>query len=128
MPAGRIVRILDRIAAERGTYPERLRMDNGPKFVGTVMAAWEEEPGVALDFIKPGKPTQNSYVERFNRTLREEVLDLYIFNSLSEVRAGTEEFVREYNEARPHESLAKMPPVEFAAHRPGHAPARWATP
>jgi putative transposase len=122
MPSGRIVRILDRIAAERGTYPERLRMDNGPEFIGTVMSAWAEEHGIALDFIKPGKPTRNSYVERFNRTLREEVLDLYIFNSLSEVRAATEEFVREYNEDRPHESLAKMPPVEFAAQRAGDDP------
>jgi putative transposase len=122
MPAGRVTRILDRIAGERGTYPDRLRMDNGPEFVGTVMATWAEEHGVVLDFIKPGKPTQNSYVERFNRTLREEVLDLYIFNSLSEVRAATEEFVQEYNEERPHESLAKMSPVEFAAHRAGACP------
>jgi putative transposase len=82
----------------------------------------KERSADALDFIKPGKPTQNSYVERFNRTLREEVLDLYIFNSLSEVRAATEEFVREYNEDRPHESLAKMPPMEFAAHRAGAGP------
>lgn len=122
MPSGRIVRILDRIAAERGRYPERVRMDNGREFIGTVMAAWAQEHGVVLDFIKPGKPTQNAYIERFNRTLREEVLDLHIFNSLSEVRAATEEFVREYNEARPHESLAKMPPVAFAAHRAGACP------
>ena len=86
------------------------------------MAAWSEEHGVALDFIKPGKPTQNSYVERFNRTFREEVLGLYIFNTLSEVRAAAEDFIREYNEERPHESLAKMTPVEFAAHRAGACP------
>lgn len=124
MPAGRVTRVLNRIAEERGTYPERIRIDNGPEFIGTVLAAWAEEHGVVLDFIKPGKPTQNSYIERFNRTLREEVLDLYIFNSLSEVRTAIEEFIREYNEERPHESLAKMPPVEFAAHRSGacHGP------
>ena len=89
-------------------------MDNGPEFIGTVMSAWAEEHGIALDFIKPGKPTQNSYMERFNRTLREEVPDLYIFISLSEVRTATEQFVRGYNEERPYESLAKMSPVEFA--------------
>ena len=122
LPAGRIVRVLDRIAEERGCYPERLRMDNGPEFIGTVMAAWAAEHGVALDFIKPGKPTQNSYVERFNRTFREEVLDLYIFSSLSEVRAAVEGFIQEYNEDRPHESLSKMPPVAFAAHRAGASP------
>lgn len=128
MPAGRVIRILDRMAQERGVYPERLRMDNGPEFIGTVMSAWAEEHGVALDFIKPGKPTQNSYVERFNRTLREEELDLYIFNSLSEVRAATEEFIREYNEERPHGSLAKMPPVAFAAHRAEACPSPMGNP
>ena len=86
-------------------------MDNGPEFIGTVMAAWAEQHGVELQFIQPGKPTQNSYLERFNRTYREEVLDFYIFNSLSEVRESTEEFILEYNEDRPHESLGNMTPI-----------------
>ncbi|ADU62478.1 Integrase catalytic region [Pseudodesulfovibrio aespoeensis Aspo-2] len=122
MPAGRVVRVLDRVAEERGCYPERLRMDNGPEFSGTVMAAWAESHGVNLEFIQPGKPTQNSYIERFNRTYREEVLDLYVFNSLSEVRAITEDFIREYNEGRPHESLGNMSPINFAAQRAGGTP------
>ncbi|WP_097010305.1 IS3 family transposase [Pseudodesulfovibrio profundus] len=122
MPAGRVVRVLDRVAEERGGYPERLRMDNGPEFSGTVMAAWAESHGVNLEFIQPGKPTQNSYIERFNRTYREEVLDLYVFNSLSEVRAITEDFIREYNEERPHESLGNMSPINFAAQRAGGTP------
>jgi len=121
LPAGRVVRVLDRIAEERGSYPERIRTDNGPEFAGSTMAAWAEEHGVVLDFIKPGKPTQNSYIERFNRTLREEVLNLYIFNSLSEVRDATEDFVRDYNESRPHESLGNLPPELFAAQRAGLA-------
>jgi len=122
LPSGRVVRVLDRIAEERGSYPEKLRMDNGPEFAGTVMTAWAEEHGVDLVFIQPGKPTQNSYIERFNRTYREEVLDLYIFNSLSEVRSITDEFISEYNEQRPHESLGNMTPVDFAAHRAGGTP------
>ena len=122
LPAGRVVRVLDRISEERGCYPENLRMDNGPEFIGTVMADWAEEHGVELQFIQPGKPTQNSYVERFNRTYREEVLDFYIFNSLSEVRESTEEFIREYNEDRPHESLGNMTPIDFAAQRGGGSP------
>uniref|UniRef100_UPI00255AE3C4 IS3 family transposase n=1 Tax=Pseudodesulfovibrio pelocollis TaxID=3051432 RepID=UPI00255AE3C4 len=122
MPAGQVVRVLDRVAEERGCYPERLRMDNGPEFSGTVMAAWAESHGVNLEFIQPGKPTQNSYIERFNRTYREEVLDLYVFNSLSEVRAITEDFIREYNEERPHESLGNMSPINFAAQRAGGTP------
>ena len=117
LPAGRVVRVLDRVAEECGSYLEKLRMDNGPEFLGSTMAAWSEAHGVALGFIQPGKPTQNSYVERFNRTYRTEVLDLYVFNSLAEVREATEEFIREYNEERPHESLGDMPPTEFAARR-----------
>ena len=77
LPAGRVLRVLNRIAEERGSYPERIRTDNGPEFAGSAMAVWAEERGVVLDFIKPGKPTQNSYIERFNRTLREDVLDYY---------------------------------------------------
>lgn len=119
LPAGRVTRVLDRIADERGCYPERIRADNGPEFCAAVMADWAAEHGVVLDFIQPGKPTQNSYIERFNRTLREEVLDLYIFNSLSEVRDLTEDFIREYNAARPHESLGNLPPDAFAAQRAG---------
>ncbi len=123
LPAGRVGRVLGRIAEERGRYPEKLRMDNGPEFIGATMAAWSESHGVVLEFIQPGKPTQNSCVERFNRTYRHEVLDLHVFNSLSKVPDATEEFIREYNEERPHESLGDMPPVEFAARRAGGPPA-----
>jgi len=122
LPAGRVLRVLDRVAEERGCYPEKLRMDNGPEFASSAMAAWADQHGVGLEFIQPGKPTQNSYIERFNRTYREEVLDLYIFDSLSEVRECTERFIREYNEDRPHESLGDMTPVEFAAQRAGGTP------
>ena len=66
-----------------------------------------------MDFIQPGKPVQNSYIERFNRTYREEVLDLYIFNTLSEVQEVTENWLRQYNEERPHESLGNLTPAEF---------------
>jgi putative transposase len=127
LPAGRVLRVLDRVAEERGRYPEKLRMDNGPEFASSAMAAWAEQHGVGLEFIQPGHPTQNSYIERFNRTYREEVLDLYIFDSLNEVRECTERFIREYNEDRPHESLSDMTPVEFAAQRAGGTPpALWA--
>lgn len=112
LPAERMVRVLDRVAEWRG-YPEKLRMDNGPELTSVRLAEWSEKNGVELDFIQPGKPTQNSFVERFNRTYREEVLDMYVFDSLDEVRELTELWLKEYNEERPHESLGNLTPVEY---------------
>ena len=71
------------------------------------------EHGVTLEFIKPGKPTQNGYVERFNRTYRTEILDYYLFSDLDEVRDITSRWMREYNEERPHESLGDLTPHEY---------------
>lgn len=126
LPAKRIVRALDNIALIRG-YPLRLRLDNGPEFVSLVLADWAEEHGVILDFIQPGKPTQNSYVERFNRTYREEVLDFYIFNNLDEVREITEKWLHQYNKERPHQSLNNMTPAEYklAAERRENCTSQW---
>ncbi len=118
LPAQRIIRVLDRAAAWRG-YPAKIRMDNGPELTSVKMAEWAEEHGVQLEFIKPGKPTQNSFVERFNRTYREEVLNLYVFKRLSEVRDITDRWLEEYNGQRPHESLGDLTPVEYAAVKQG---------
>ncbi len=112
LPAQRIIRVMDRIAAWRG-YPLKLRMDNGPELTSVRLAEWAETHGVKLDFIQPGKPTQNSFIERFNRTYREEVLDMYVFTRLSEVRDITEKCIDEYNEERHHESLGNMTPAEY---------------
>ncbi len=112
LPAPRVIRTLERIIAWRG-YPKRLRMDNGPEFISVAMSSWAEECGIELDFIKPGKPTQNSYVERFNRTYRDEVLNMYVFRTLNEVREITEKWIRQYNEERPHDSLNDLTPIEF---------------
>ena len=112
LPAQRVVRTLDRIAAQRG-YPLKLRLDNGPEFVSITLADWAEQHGVLLKFINPGKPMQNGFIERFNRSYREAVLDMFVFQSLSEVREQTEKWLREYNEERPHESLGNMTPREY---------------
>ena len=114
LPAQRIIRVLNRAVAWRG-YPEKLRMDNGPEFISTTLAEWAQEHDVQLEFIKPGKPTQNSFVERFNRTYREEILDMYVFKTLNEVREITESWVRQYNEERPHSSLNDLTPWEYLA-------------
>ncbi len=96
-----------------------MRMDNGPEFVSAQLAGWAEQHGIDLEFIQPGKPTQNSYVERFNRTFREEVLDFYVFSRLSEVRTIVDAWVQEYNEQRPHESLGNLTPEDFALKHAG---------
>ena len=112
LPAVRVIRVLERIASQRG-YPEKMRLDNGPEFISVALADWAETHGVLLDFIQPGKPTQNSFIERFNRTYRTEVLDLYLFSDLSEVREITNNWIIEYNEERPHSSLGMLTPREY---------------
>lgn len=112
IPAQRVVRVLDRIVANRG-YPLKMRMDNGPELVSLTLAQWAEEHRVALEFIKPGKPTQNAFIERFNRTYRTEILDFYLFKTLNEVREITERWLHEYNSERPHESLNNLTPEEY---------------
>ena len=114
LPAARVIRVLDRVTAWRGC-PAKLRLDNGPEFVSVALADWAETHGVELEFIQPGKPTQNSFVERFNRTFREEVLDFYVFSRLNEVREITEDWLKQYNELRPHEALGNLTPSEYLA-------------
>jgi putative transposase len=114
LPSGRVVRVLETIAAWRG-YPQRLRLDNGPELISQWLASWAEKSDVLLDFIEPGKPAQNAYIERFNRTYREDVLDFYLFSSLAEAREITEQWLEEYNAIRPHDSLNGLPPYQYAA-------------
>ena len=119
LPAPRIVRTPDRIAAERG-YPRKLRLDNGPEMVSVTLADWAEQHHVLLEFIKPGRPMQNGFIERFNRSYREAVLDMFVFQSLSEVREQTELWLKEYNEERPHKSLGHLTPREFVNPKTGN--------
>lgn len=116
LPSLRIIRVLDRIAGYQG-YPKRIRQDNGPEFIAKVLAEWAKEHQIKLDFIEPGKPTQNAFVERFNRTYRNEVFDFYLFKSLTEVREITDSWMIEYNYERPHESLNDLPPKIYEALR-----------
>ena len=105
----RVVRVLDRIAETRG-LPERIRFDNGPEFTSIAVADWAEQNGVELEFIKPGRPMQNGFIERFNRTYRQAILDMYIFESLDQVRELTAKWIDFYNRRRPHDSLGGKPP------------------
>ena len=110
--AVRVVRILDQIAVWRG-LPERIRFDNGPELTALAVADWAEENGVKLEFISPGKPMQNGFIERFNRSYREAVLDMYIFETLEDVKNETEKWRGVYNRHRPHDSLGDLTPIEY---------------
>jgi putative transposase len=112
LPALRVIRTLQRLIEIR-TKPNRIRVDNGPEFISDKLQFWCEEHGISLQFIQPGKPMQNGFVERNNGSLRKELLDAYLFYSLQEVRMMAEEWQRDYNFERPHESLGFVPPIEF---------------
>jgi len=109
---GRLIRVFEYLQAWRG-LPETLRVDNGPEFISAEFVAWAEEAGMTIRYIQPGKPNQNAYIERFNRTYREEVLSLYLFKDLAEVRETTYWWMIEYNEDRPHDSLGDKTPKEY---------------
>lgn len=110
----RVLRVLERVVSWRG-YPEKIRMDNGPEFISIHLADWAEIHQIELEFIKPGKPTQNSYIERFNRTYRDAILNRYVFKTLNDVRDLTETWLNEYNHERPHDSLGDLTPWEYLA-------------
>jgi putative transposase len=109
----RVTRVLDRIIAERGK-PEGLRLDNGPEFTSRCFIAWAEQSGVPLIYIQPGKPVQNSYIESFNGRFRDECLNANWFENLADARRKIEAWRLDYNQARPHSSLAYRTPEEFA--------------
>ncbi|MCO6555538.1 MAG: integrase core domain-containing protein [Gilliamella sp.] len=112
LPAGRITRYLDKLAEYHG-YPLKIRVDNGPEFTGKTFINWAKSHDITIDYIQPGSPYQNGYIERFNRTYRTEVLDLYLFNNLAQARRITEEWLTIYNTERPHEALNNMTPIEY---------------
>lgn len=108
----RIIRTLERVILDRGK-PNIIRTDNGPEFTSKELELWAKENGIQIQFIQPGRPMQNGYIERFNRIYRESILDAYLFFELDQVRQLTEEWMDEYNNRRPHESLNNLTPNEW---------------
>lgn len=113
LPTGRVIQTLDGIVAQRGC-PKQIRTDNGPEFLSRQLRRWAQEHQVCISYIQPGKPVQNAYIERFNRTYRTEILDAYVFESLDEARYLTDQWMIEYNTQRPHEALTNLPPRLYA--------------
>lgn len=120
-PAERVVRLLDYITESRGT-PDQIRVDNGSEFISHAFRNWCTKKDITIKYIQPGKPTQNAYIERFNRYFREDVLDAYIFRSIDEVKELSEKWRQDYNHYHPHKSLMGMSPIQFKKARSGASP------
>ena len=107
----RLIRIFEQLRLERG-LPQRLRVDNGPEFLSAAFVAWADSAGLVIQYIQKGAPNQHAYIERFNRTYREEVLNVCLFRNLAEVRETTHWWRIDYNERRPHDVLDGRTPAE----------------
>jgi len=112
LTAARVVRVLSELVAEHGC-PRRIRVDNGAEMTSSVFTEWCADNGIEIVYIQPGKPNQNAYIERFNRSFRTETLDANLFHSLNQVRELSWAWRITYNEERPHESLGNVTPAEF---------------
>jgi putative transposase len=114
LPSLRVIRVLEKLIGERGC-PANIRCDNGPEFISHKLEEWcnDKTRKISLQFIQPGKPMQNAYIERKNGSLRRELLNAYLFYSLAEVRAMSEEWRMDYNTERPHKSLNYLSPLAY---------------
>jgi putative transposase len=110
----RVVAVLERLQRTTGT-PKRIAIDNGPEFISKALDAWAYHNGVQLEFSRPGKPTDNAFVESFNVRFRDECLNQHWFTSLEEVRQTVEAWRIEYNTERPHRALGQQTPAAWAA-------------
>ena len=114
MGGHRVVEVLMRVAAERG-LPEMIRLDNGPEFTSKSLDQWAYLNGVKLDFSRPGKPTDNAFIESFNGRFRQECLNENWFLSIEDAREKVEIWRLDYNGERPHGALGNLTPLEYAA-------------
>jgi putative transposase len=108
----RVCTVLSQIASVRG-LPDRIVVDNGPEFISNALDAWAYERGIKLNFIRPGKPVDNAYMESFNGKFMDECLNLHWFMSVRHARAIAEDYRVDYNNERPHSSLGDLTPAEF---------------
>lgn len=112
IPSARVIRVLERLIDQYGR-PAAIRMDNGPEFTAMAFEEWCGQRAITRLYIEPGKPDQNAFCERFNRTYRDELLDAYLFASIEQVQLLTDEWLTDYNTERPHDSLGRVPPLIY---------------
>jgi putative transposase len=108
-----VTRLLDTAAMFRG-YPDMVRTDNGPEFTSRVFMAWAQTHGIRHILIQPGRPMQNGYIESFNGKFRDEHLNESWFETLQQARNAASIWKQDYNQVRPHSSVGRIPPAEFA--------------
>jgi putative transposase len=112
MPAERVIELLKQIIAIRGC-PKKIRVDNGPEFISQAFKDWCASNGIQIQYIQPGKPMQNGYIERLNRLFREDVLDAYLFETLEDVRILADQWMDDYNKNHPHSALGGLSPIAY---------------
>jgi len=109
LPTARVIRTLDQVIEWRGK-PDAIRCDNGPEYISQKLVDWANGKKITLLYIQPGKPTQNAYIERFNRTVRHEWLELHLFESLEQAQLLATQWLWKYNNERPHSAIGGIPP------------------
>lgn len=109
----RVIWVLNHLIKRRAK-PKQIRMDNGPEFIAQITSEWSQALGISFQYIQPGKPTQNAFVERFNGSFRKGVLDAHVFESIEQLWHESEKWTHDYNYFRPHDSLKRLPPILYA--------------
>ena len=112
IPAKRVIRFLEQLIEIHGK-PSAIRCDNGTELTSQAFTDWCREKAIDIRFIQPGKPDQNAFIERFNRSYREEVLNAHLFESIADVQEITDDWLKRYNEIRPHDALGSLPPARY---------------
>jgi len=110
-----VVQTLERVCAVTG-YPKSIRVDQGSEFISRDLDLWAYQNDVTLDFSRPGKPTDNAFIESFNGSFRAECLNTHWFLNLADAREKLEHWRRDYNEVRPHRAIGNKPPITLTKH------------
>lgn len=111
LPALRVIRSLDQVIEWRGR-PKMIRCDNGPEYISHALTTWAENRGIKLEYIQPGQPQQNAYIERYNRTVRYDWLSQYEFDSIEEVQDYATQWLWIYNNERPNTGIGGITPIQ----------------